>query len=135
MQKRESDTHAEKNAKDELVVSCQPLGKVDIEVLPPIARVACRDRRERTAPLIESQDQNLTKDDGRQPHGSGELPEPRDDRDGDDAAGEERPYGCVQRLDRSEPDCGFGLQVDRHRAAFGHLTFELSRAWRQGGFG
>lgn len=88
----------EETAKDLLVVPGQPQGKVDIEVVTPVVRIARSDTRKRATPLVYYEDDDLNQYDRYQRGRRGELPTPGIEGNCQDTAREEHPDKRVHCL-------------------------------------
>jgi len=98
----ESDPRTEENAEDELVVSGQPQGQIDVEVVVSLVGETTGQRRQRTAPSIDHQDGHFHEDDSDEPGRGPVMALPRDHGYCEDATSEECPRDGVDDLDRDQ---------------------------------
>lgn len=99
--KREQHSSREQRSEHDLVIPSEPERKIDIEVVRAIVgEVGCHIGKWATE-AISGQHEYFYQNDGDQHESSRKLTAPRDDRDGDDAAGKHGPGKRVNHFHHS----------------------------------
>jgi len=114
-------------------VSRQPFREVDVEVVATVVGVSGGDAGQRAAPGVGDDDDDLDQHDPGQHGGGGEPILQREDRDRDDAPGEERPDDRVSELDGAK-DAGpmpVGLSHDGRASLGGRESTAREDSHRQ----
>src|SRR5215217_4078531 len=93
-----------KRPENDLVVPCEPAGKIDVEVVASLHGETCRDVGQRTTPAVEQEHEYFDEDDADEEEGPANLAAPREYRNGEDASGEDGPDDSVHELHKAKRD-------------------------------